>query len=154
MPEWLEYASFARFLVVASLFVGPITECWERRWPDKHRSRANRLPDLGRGASGRGPASSQSRDPGLINDLLADRFPVLIDWSACGKFLVGRIRSRRDAKPGRGSIAWLALHLGTMGYPQFVVSAPEPAYSLSLSLSRLSSIWMTLLFSRHQKRGC
>ena len=136
MPEWLEYASFARFLVVASLFVGPITECWERRWPDKHRSRANRLPDLGRGASGRGPASSQSRDPGLINDLLADRFPVLIDWSACGKFLVGRIRSRRDAKPGRGSIAWLALHLGTMGYPQFVVSAPEPAYlSLSLSLS-------------------
>src|SRR6185437_8462145 len=51
------------------------------------------------------------------------------------KFLVGRIRSRRDAKPGRGSIAWLALHLGTMGYPQFVVSAPEPAYSLSLSLS-------------------
>ena len=135
MPEWLEYVSFARFLVISSLFVGPITQCWERRWPDRRRTPANRRPELdsiprsardeARDASGATATADAALPPyELINDLLAEWFPLHVDWSAWGKFLVGRVRSSHEvagSSARSGSVAWLTLHLGIMGYPQFLV---------------------------------
>lgn len=106
MPEGTEYIAMARHLNLTSLFIDPVRGYWELKWHD--------------GSPGSGRRGSGTRTADVELTEFFSSVPVLVNWSARGKLLLGLLTAASD-EPASGRRGWITVFLGQQGYGQVIV---------------------------------